>query len=327
MLHRQGTVVIGIRLLMTTLFCEAVMSASVPAHKSASSVAPEPQLGQSDSPVMLVPLAENAVLSCKPPGSLAESCISVQTKDTREKEPSSLFVTGPEKEVEENEHVLLYMMNGQEKPEFQSPLYRNRTSRWDGGDVSVELRNVSVSDNNTIFQIVMCPHCGMCVIQCEITLRITVERGDGGKGNPTAPVTGDENTTATLIAVAVPVLVVLVGVSIVVGCVCTRRKGANQDATEAVAMATMENGGMGRPREESVGNQQQPDGPVVLTKDQPNGSTIKNQDQLNGSTIKNQDQPNGSAMMTQQSGSADIVAEQEPLLRAQQGGGRPRRPE
>ncbi|XP_076118615.1 uncharacterized protein LOC143099555 [Alosa pseudoharengus] len=358
--------VIGIRLLTTTLFCGAVMSAPVPAHQSTGSVTPEDPvevpLEQSDSSVSpkrvmkVVPLGKNVVLSCKPPGSLAESCISVQTKDTREKEPSPLFVTGPEKKVELHEQVLLYLMKGQEMPEFQSPLYRNRTSRWDGGDVSVELWNVSVSDNNTIFHFMTCPHCRKCVIQCEITLRITEERGEGGKGNPTVTVTagvnqnptvtvttgGNENPTVTVTAVVVPVLLLLlllllVG-AIVVGCVCIRRKcsksaaGANQDATEGGAMGAVETGVMGRPTEESVGNQDQPDGPVVMTKDQPNGPVVMTEDQPdgpvvmtedqpNGSTIKDQDQPNGSTTylknQQQQSGSAESTAapEQEPLLR------------
>ncbi|KAG5282925.1 hypothetical protein AALO_G00036230, partial [Alosa alosa] len=173
-----------------------------------------------------VPLGQSTVLSCQlhlPPGSLAESCILVQTKDTREKEPSSLFVTGPEKEVEVLEQVLLYLRKGQEKPEFQSPLYRNRTSRWDGGDVSVQLWNVSVRDNNTVFQCFVTPGCQEYVLKREITLR-TVERTDGVNQNPTVTVTAGVNQNFTVTAVVVPVLLLLLLGATAFRCVCTRIK-------------------------------------------------------------------------------------------------------
>ncbi|XP_041934934.1 uncharacterized protein LOC121697466 [Alosa sapidissima] len=307
---RQGTMVIGIWLLMATLFCGAVMSAPVPPHQSTGSVTPED--------LVEVPLGQSTVLSCQlhlPPGSLEQNCVIVQTKDTREKN-TPLFPTGPEKEVEVLEQVLLYLRKGQEKPEFQSPLYRNRTSRWDGGDVSVQLWNVSVRDNNTVFQCFVTPGCQEYVLKREITLR-TVERTDGVNQNPTVTVTAGVNQNPTVIVTAVVVPVLLLLGAIAVRCVCTRIKrsksaaGANQDATEGGAMGAVENGVMGKPTEESVGNQDQPDGPVVMTEDQPNGSLNRDQDQPNGSTTYLKKQQH------QQSGSAESTAapEQEPLLR------------
>ncbi|XP_076119125.1 uncharacterized protein LOC143100071 isoform X2 [Alosa pseudoharengus] len=313
-LCRQGTMLIDRRLLLMAFSCGAVMSASVPAHKSTGSVTQEN--------VLEVPLGQSAELSCHlPPGVLEDSCIHVQTKATREKNRQSMFITGPEVEVEETEKVLLYLRKGQ-KTEHQSPLYRNRTHYLGGADVRVKLLNVSVSDNNTIFQCVVCPHCGNCVLQREFTLRTEKRTDDGGgNGNSTVPGTA-------------PVLVVVVGIVVVVCLFCVRKKRANQstqDATEGGTMGAVENGELDRPTEiegnqpdgSLVMTQNQPDGSLVMTQNQPNGSVMMTPDQLNGSAIIDQDQAHGPTMKNQQqqqhqqSGSAESTAapEQEPLLR------------
>ncbi|XP_062391213.1 uncharacterized protein LOC134079061 [Sardina pilchardus] len=339
------------------------MSASVPAHKSDASVTPDHQLeaplGQSDAPVtpdnvLEVLLGQSAELSCQlqlPPAVLKDSCIYVQTKDTRKKNPLPMFVTGPEKEVEVIEKVLLYLRRGQEKMEDQSPLYQNRTQYLGGADVKVKLLNVSVSDNNTIFQCVVCLRCWKCERQTEITLRTQTRTDEeGGNGSPTVPVA---------VAVSVPVLVV-VGIVIVICLVCIRKQrsksdaGANQssqDAAEGGAIAVVENGVVDTPTERE-GNQNQPDESMVMTQSQPNGSVRTTPDQLNGPAEKSQQQQHqhqqqsgsaeknhqqqqqhqqsGSAEKSQQqheqhqqSGSAESTAapEQEPLLRNGHSGG------